>query len=531
MKDRHAIILLFGLLISPWHNTFANEPVTVIKTFESSQTLFANPERGWIVHRLANDLWGLNNLRNSTEKVSLVLIKIDISAYVNSTHIGQSKLNEIRTALNNCRQQGLKVILRSAYAWDEILAPDPKNIETIKTHVMDMKPVYNEYEDIIVAVEMGMFGPWGEMHSSQHSTINTKLYYPIETSALKQVHSVYMSALPNGRSVLVRRPYYIREIFNDAKPLMSDEAYGSTAKARTGYYNDAYLASINDGGTFGPGWSRAQELTYINKITHYTFFGGESFGTPNDAYNNAKNAMLESTQQHMTYLHRDYYKPIYDAWGTSVKEDFTRKLGYRFELKNLSYSKEVAPGGILSFSLKLQNTGFSAMHLNRPVNLILDNGKTGSERIKYQTTLSINPRTWTPEANIITIDRKLRIPATIKEGTWQLLLTLPDANTQLQSDGRYAVRFANENVWNTDGTNLLINDISITASAPGSHSNDNIFQEITATTLASSISQLSAVKTAKLIVLSATFDQAYSFHQAFINTDNIILPRVILFKE
>ena len=132
MKEINVIILLFGLSISPWHMAFADEPPIVIKTFQSSQTLFANPERGWIVHRFAHDLWGVENLRNSAEKVSLVLIKIDLSAYVNSAHIGQSKLTEIRSALNKCRQQGLKVILRSAYAWDSILAPDPKNIETIK---------------------------------------------------------------------------------------------------------------------------------------------------------------------------------------------------------------------------------------------------------------------------------------------------------------------------------------------------------------------------------------------------------------
>ncbi|CAF1456519.1 unnamed protein product, partial [Rotaria sordida] len=325
---------------------------------------------------------------------------------------------------------------------------------------------------------MGMFGPWGEMHSSQHSTINTKLYYPIETNALKQVHNVYMAALPKTHSVLVRRPYYIRQIFNDDNPLMSDQAYANTGKARTGYHNDAYLSSASDAGTFAPGWSRTQELAYINKMTRFTFFGGESFGTPNDVYNNANNAMLESKQQHMTYLHRDYYKPIYDTWGTSIKEDFTRKLGYRFELKNLSYSKEVAPGGILHFSLKLQNNGFAAMHLNRPVNLILDSGKTGSEHIKYQTTLSVDPRTWTPESGIISIERKLRIPATINEGIWQLYLAMPDSSIQLQSDGRYAVRFANENVWNADGTNLLVENISITASAPGSRTKDNVFEEI-----------------------------------------------------
>ena len=521
MKEVNVRILLLGLLVGSWHTASGNEPIPVTKIFESTPAVFANPERGWITHRFSDDLWGLNNLRSSPEKVSLVLIKIDISAYVNSAHIGQNKLNEIRTALNSCRQQGLKVLLRSAYAWNEMLAPDPKNIETMKTHVMDMKSIYNEYEDVIVAVEMGMFGPWGEMHSSSHSTVNTKLYYPVETGALKQVHAAYMLALPSKRSVLLRRPYYIRQLFNDDKPLTSAEAYGNTSKARTGFHNDAYLASIDDEGTFGPGWSRAQELTYVNKMTQYAFFGGESFGTPNDVYNNAKNAMIESKQQHMTYLHRDYQTSIYDAWGPAVKEDFTRKLGYRFELKNLSYTKEVAPGGILHFSLKLQNTGFSAMHLNRPVNLILDNGKTGSERTKFQATVSVDPRTWTPELQTISIDRKFRIPAMAKEGIWQLRVALPDASVTLQADGRYAVRFANANMWNDDGTNLLANDISIKTSASGSRTTDNVFQEIKATTeVSSSIRQLGAVKVATSVVLFATYDQAYSFYQVLIDADN-----------
>lgn len=519
MKGISVVIGLFGLMLSPWIHIQAEEPMIITKIFQPTQALFANPERGWITHRFSNDFWGLADIRESVEKVSLVLIKIDLSGYVNTANIGQNKLNEIRTVLNTCRQQGLKTILRSAYSWEHVLAPEPKNIETIKNHIMDMKPIYKEYESIIVAVEMGMFGPWGEMHSSQYSTINTQFYYPVQTAALKQVHSAYMSALPASRSVLVRRPYYIRQIFNDSKPLVPEEGYSGTAKARTGYHNDAYLASADDEGTFESGWTRAQELDYVNKMTKFSIFGGESFGTPNDTYNNAKNALLESKQQHMTYLHRDYSKPIYNAWGV-VKEDFTRKLGYRFEFKTVFYSKEVAPGGILNFSLKLQNTGFSAMHLRRPVNLILDNGKIGSNRVRYQATLSVDPRTWTPEANIITINRKLRVPFTINEGTWKLLLALPDNDIQLQNDARFAVRFGNDNTWNTDGTNQLVDNLVITATATGSRNQENVFKEITDTTPLSSIDRLVAMKTTASVILSATYDQLYPYIQVYIDADN-----------
>ena len=77
-------------------------------------------------------------------------------------------------------------------------------------------------------------------------------------------------------------------------------------KARTGYHNDAYLHSQKDAGTFNHGWNRSKELDHIKQMTCFTFFGGETYGTPNGEYNNAKKALYESKLQHMTYLNRDY---------------------------------------------------------------------------------------------------------------------------------------------------------------------------------------------------------------------------------
>ena len=87
MEKIHLIILLAELVISSWCNTFTTEPASVTKTFVPSQTLFPNPERGWTVHLYSHNMRGLDNLRNSTEKVSLVLVKVDISGYVNSAQV------------------------------------------------------------------------------------------------------------------------------------------------------------------------------------------------------------------------------------------------------------------------------------------------------------------------------------------------------------------------------------------------------------------------------------------------------------
>ena len=74
----------------------------------------------------------------------------------------------------------------------------PKNVSRHKNnsdpHTRILK-VYNKHKDIIMAVEI---------HSSSHS-IEGKRNEPIEVSALKRVHVVYMAALPQTHSTIVRR--------------------------------------------------------------------------------------------------------------------------------------------------------------------------------------------------------------------------------------------------------------------------------------------------------------------------------------
>jgi hypothetical protein len=441
------------------------------RTFQESQDVFANPERGWIVHRFTHDLWGLNSLRGSPERVSLVLLKVDLSAYRSHTHLDSAKLNEISRALNEIRAQGLKALIRPAYAWDELLAPDPADINLMRNHVLDMKPLFHQYKDVILAVEMGLFGPWGEMHSSSHSTRSDAFYYPVSTSALRIIHAAYMEALPADRMVLLRRPYYIRELFGDS-PLSDAQAYNGSAIARTGFFNDGYLNSADDAGTFAHGWTRTQELAYVATMSRHSFFGGETFGTPNGTYNNANNAYKESRQQHMTYLHRDYTKAVYDAWGTAMKDNFTRQLGYRYVLRSATHSVQAPPGGALSLELAVQNVGFSSLHNPRPVELVLDNGVQ-----QLRTSISVDPRDWNPENGIIRFQRWFHLPANLPEGNWRVYLALPDPAADLRTDGRYAVRFGNIETWDSRGLNLVISELSISHSAPGDRDTDTRFRE------------------------------------------------------
>jgi len=96
----------------------------------------------------------------------------------------------------------------------------------------------------------------------------------------------------------------------------------------------------------------------------------------------------------------------------------------------------------------LQNTGFASLVNPRPVNILLD----GPER--FVVTLPSDPRRWEPGESSFSI--KLRVPANATTGTYRLGLWLPDAAETLRDNPLYAVRFANENVWDDDtGFNVL----------------------------------------------------------------------------
>ena len=435
-----------------------------IITFMESYELFPNPERGWISHRYSSNAWGLSDLRSSGYKASIILLKVDLSGSKSLEHIDPATLSQIEDALNQCRNNGIKTLVLCAYNFDGTGSPEPK-LARILNHIADMRDILFAFQDVIFGVEVGWLGPWGEYHTSRFGAV-------IPTDISTQIIDAQLNNMPEDMMVMMRRPYYIREVLGTVVPLPDSEAYSTAKRARIGYYNDGYLTNATDAGTYVHGLSRSQELDYVHQQCKYTFFGGETFGTPNGEWNNFVNAMYESEYMHMTYLHKDYYTPIYDAWGQDGKDTFTRRLGYRFVLDTLKISSEVKPGGVLHVELAIRNVGFASPHRERPVELVLTNGVT-----TLSATVSVDPRRW-DAGGTINIVRNFRIPANIATGYWDVHLNLPDRATNLKSDARYAIRFANTDIWQpSSGYNTLFQNLHIHENVPGSSTDDTVFAE------------------------------------------------------
>ena len=139
-------------------------------------------------------------------------------------------------------------------------------------------------------------------------------------------------------------------------------------------------------------------------------------------------------------------------------DELNRKMGYRYQLVKGTYSDQVAAGAKLSVNLQIKNVGYAPLYNERHAYIVLKNGNK-----TYPIQLASDPRTWLPNGVVTTINEQLTVPTNVPDGTYQLYLYLPDAYASIASDPRYAVRFANTNVWEAaTGMNKLNASVTVT---------------------------------------------------------------------
>jgi len=128
-------------------------------------------------------------------------------------------------------------------------------------HILQLKPILQEYEEVIMSVKAGMFGPWGEMHTSPISR---------DPKEYKKLFDAYLDAVPSSRSILTHAggflawynlTYNTHYDFSNIDSL-PDPPKGSR-EARFGYFNDSYAAgNWDDNGSLSEGSAMfARDLT------------------------------------------------------------------------------------------------------------------------------------------------------------------------------------------------------------------------------------------------------------------------------
>ena len=389
--------------------------------------------------------------------------------------------------------------------------PGHEDKNWIQYHIWQLKPIFEEYEDVIMSVKTGMLGPWGEQHSSPEAQ---------SVDAYKMLLDAYLDAVPDSRALLTHAGGFLA---------WYNETYGTTytftnidsmplppkgsSEARFGFFNDSYAAgSWGDNGSLSEGnpminsrygistYDRYRVITWLHKQNQIV--QGEG-GIGDNVFGNMPGAILEAQQLRTSNLNMrhgsynlwnsfiyneanvttpvtfpanekeefpDYtgetktafFDPVYD--GRTGLEYFRDRMGYRLVLREANASEFVGQNGTLIFEGKIQNVGFGNVVNQKKVSVIL---KSKDDSNSYLAVTNLDARDWlTAETGNSRADNtdawrdlnfsiNMEAFGSVPAGDYDIYLKINDPKEQ--SANKRCIRFANKgNSWNADlGANLI----------------------------------------------------------------------------
>lgn len=440
--------------------------------------------------------WGnLTHLRMDISEFS-DKAPIAIDKEKNDTTFGKSQpltqdaLAAFEATLDNVRQRGKSAIVRFAYDlnYNGFKNCDPEQ-SVILGHLKQIGTVYGRNTDVIQYVELGMYGSWGEMHSS-HTGTNEHIAEALQT---------LLECTPPEIKIGVRRPDIVAtwlgvNVGNNYSGFDIDsEAFLQAAQAkgdtlyRVGMYNDGYLGSSSDLGTIGMGASghqmtREMMVKWLEQYSSHTPYGGELVANYNGEHPINTPAYLseEGFRTHTSYLNYEWHQPTILGWKEMTyegdeaeyngKDGFTyveNHLGYRFILRE---SEIACDGRTITGSFKIENVGFGNLTQPSIVTFVLRNEGTTLELNSFAT---INPQEWLSQKTT-EVTYAIALPDNISQGTYELFIRLSEYG-KMESDHNYhCIQFGNpsEQYDKELGANKIG---SITISAPTA--TENLIQE------------------------------------------------------
>ena len=425
-------------------------------TYKASDAVIPNPERGFYTPQEIHNASGSGITKegiaiNRRQARTLYLLEFHLTDFVNS-NISEEYLQTVRKYFASLRSGGAKCVLRFCYSngnSDKDKPWDATPAQTL-THVAQLKPILQEYYDVILVVQAGFIGSWGEWYYTDN-------YGNDADPKRKALVDALLDAVPADRQIELRTPAFKMELygFSYKDTLTKSTAHQANPKGRLGGHNDCYLAGANDQGTY----RGSNDRTYWGTESRYTIMGGETCGLsaychcdPQADNEKAHGVLADMAINHFTYLNQNYHPSVIARWRSEgCFDELQKRLGYRYVLEKGQFSQDAKAGGSFRVVLNLRNDGFAAAQNPRNAELVLTD-KGG----KVLKTWKVNsdPRFWMPDEKV-TIDQTVTLPDGVS-GEVTLSLNLPDPCETLRSNPLFSIQLANENVWDENtGYNKL----------------------------------------------------------------------------
>jgi hypothetical protein len=390
--------------------------------------------------------------------------------------------------------------------------PGHEDKNWVQYHIWQLKPIFHEFEDVIMCVKTGMLGPWGEQHSSPEAQ---------SVDAYKKLLDAYLDAVPDSRALLTHAGGFLawyNETYKTTYTFTNMDTMPIPPKGspegRFGFFNDSYAAgNWDDNGSLSEGnpminnkygnstYDRYRVVKWLHKQNQIV--QGEG-GIGDNVFGNMPGAIIEAQQLRTSILnmrHGSYnrwnsftynetnvtkpvqfpaneeelnqgtstgetktaiFDPVYD--GKTGLEYFRDRMGYRLVLREANASAFVGQKDTLMFKGKIQNVGFGNIVNKKRVSVILKS-KDGPN--SYKAATNIDARNWLTAENgnsradntaawhdlnfSINMDAFGKVPL----GEYDIYMKIYDPKER--SSNKRCIQFANKgNNWNADlGANLI----------------------------------------------------------------------------
>lgn len=372
---------------------------------DGAETIASNPARGcagggWITFKpegLPNwhgqagyhsSLWELSRFSGGREEKGKRPIPERVGT--DDIPITDAMKADVRRFLTETREKKGTLIVRLGYTWSEQSGCEPADFEILLGHVRDLSKILAEFDDLVVGVEAGIAGPWGEMHSSAYC----------EAEYMNRILKTYFDNLGPRIPLLVRAPFYFTHFAGtDTEGLLKMLPFEDRYLKRMGMYNDGYLGTWWDYGTWARDFTRERGCQLL-KATDHIPYGGEMAYVGKDWIAKNEGKCRDLFEPEKWNVVRDWYdvklnylrnisegghslaeflrdELVFDSkkWafegmpdlheydGKDMNQFLRDHMGYRFVIRDARVPARLRAGVKARLALDIENTGFGPLLL------------------------------------------------------------------------------------------------------------------------------------------------------------------------
>ncbi|MEP1446153.1 MAG: DUF4832 domain-containing protein [Paraglaciecola sp.] len=441
-----------------------------------------------------------NNFTTPTDgnyevKHSILLRQYILDSFVTDETISSEFLQQLQGDFDIARQAGVKIIVRFSYnnvpptgncgAW--ICPPyGDASKKIVLAHIEQVSKVLSHNHDVLLTWQAGFIGTWGEMMFTDHFgdfDAQGTIYDENWRDRIEVVKAI-LDSVPKDIPVQVRKPQLIQKFVHGvdaaitSAALSKEEAFDGSDASRIGLYNDCFLATEDDWGTYADyGTSSKAPINNENVVqtlkehqaqnSLYTLVGGET--CHDDDYspqNDCSGGVVGTIDRfNFTYLNSAYNNKVNNDWqDENCMADIKLRLGYRLSMLEARLPDSATIGQTVPFYLDIENLGFTSPMFPMELRVVFTHKLSGETFYVALDRSRFDVRQWRPEQHII-IEENLQLPSKVKAGEYTMSLHVADISNNgiIANRPEYSIQFANKNTWDdVAGYNSLLHNIILT---------------------------------------------------------------------